>query len=57
MKETHSWAERAARRIWEDLCDRRGFGLEGLDVDDPELYEDIQDRYVGIIRKEKEAER
>ena len=49
------WANQAANAIWEDLCDRRGFGLECLDVDDPEAWADIQAQHARIIHEAAEA--
>ena len=46
------WEANAAKKIWGDLSDRRGFGLSGLDVDDPELYEEIQAIHTQLIHHE-----
>ena len=50
-------AERAAVRIWTDLSDRRGFGLNGLEHDDPLVYDQIIRTMAGIIEDETERQR
>ena len=52
---TMDYALTAAQQIWEDLSDRRGFGLDCLRYDDAELWEEIQEHHANIIRKAVEA--
>ncbi len=44
------WAAHAAKKIWEDLSDRQGFGLEVLEYDHPELFTIIQAVHAQLIR-------
>lgn len=45
-------AMRAAEKIWEDLSERSGFGLECLRDDDAKMYAEIQKTHAAIIRQE-----
>lgn len=49
------WATRAAKNIWADLKDRRGFGLETLEYDDPNQFNKIQTTHTQLIHKAAEA--
>ena len=57
MATNPDWAASAARQIWEDLSDRRGFGLKDFDSEDPELFGEIQRIHTKIIREAAEAAR
>ena len=50
MMADSDWAAHAAKKIWEDLSDRQGFGLEVLEYDHPELFTIIQAVHAQLIR-------
>jgi hypothetical protein len=41
----------AAEKIWHALSDRRGFGLDSLQFDDPEIYEEIIAKMASIVER------
>ena len=46
---TNDQAKKAAEAIWNNVSDRRGFGLSELKYEDKDIYNDIIDAWVKVI--------
>jgi len=51
MNDVRNAAETAAKAIWDDMSDRRGFGLKSLEYDDKDIWDALIKTHADIIER------